>query len=267
MLELPDYRPGAIARRNKHVVRFAKQLGLVSGQGIKSGAEKLPANLCQAAVARERELAQKAVVRYFANPRDKGRRVYYVTICRPAWTCPAGDLSASLIREVSAWTSRRARNLAAIGQQRMIGFVDLAWNDLSAVRGVSHWNVHAHVLIAIEPNAPQDLEAIRRAFSCDGDGERIEKPIVIKTPKDSLDVFRVGEYNSRALLFEHHQRRRTYITRAGQRDSRDLVLARAQALELAEVVHEVGPRGFWILSGLRRKYGEIALHSAKAGQE
>ena len=259
MKTLPDYRAGDIARRNKHALKLAKKLGLVTASGISSGAEQLPQSLCQAVVASERMLAQEAMKR-FAYAADEGQTVLFLTICRPEWTCDAGQLSPALISEVRNWMSRRARNLTVHGQQRMLGFVDIAWNDRSAIGLSSHWNVHAHVLFLIENNPPTPRRSVRSAFRCQGDGDRVAKPVYVRQARAGLDVFRVGEYNSRALLLEHHQRRRSYVDRNGQLQTRDMVLASAQAQELAAVVHQLGPQKFWILSGLRRKHGQIMLH-------
>lgn len=259
MKTLPDYRPGAIARRNKYAIRCAKKLGLVTAAGIQSGAETLPATLCQSLVASERLLARAALLK-FGVAADEGQTVLFITVCRPEWTCDAGQLSGAMVSDVRNWMSRRARNLAEHGQQRMLGFVDIAWNDRSAIGRSSHWSVHAHVQLMFDHTPAKPLSLVRRAFRCGADGDRVRRAVHIRKPPTGLDVVTIGEYNSRALLLEHHQRRRSYVDRNGQLQTRDMVLASAQAQELAAVVHQLGPQKFWILSGLRRKHGQIMLH-------
>ena len=99
-----DYRGDAIAERNNAAKKVARQIGVISDE---DGVE-LPPSLCQRVVARERELAQQAM-RPFYSRLENNRSVYFVTVCRPEWTCEAGELTAEHVREVSAWMSRRAR--------------------------------------------------------------------------------------------------------------------------------------------------------------
>ncbi|HYC68897.1 hypothetical protein [Brevundimonas sp.] len=253
---LHDELPHELTRRNREAQRIAWRLGLSPKPARRFGTEELPPNLCQRLVAAERRLAVAQVYR-FIDALERGDEVIFLTVCRPEWTCAEGELSTRLICDVRGWMSRRARNLARYGQQRMMGFVDVAWNDRSAVGEVSHWSVHAHVLLVVEGVREGARQLCRSAFSCDGDGDRVLKPIVAKTLSTDLDVFRVGRYNSRALLLEHHQRRRSYRDRNGVAQTRDTKLTVTQAVELAAVVHRLGPKRFWILSGLRRKFGEI----------
>lgn len=254
-----DELPYELTRRNREAQRIAWRLGLSPKPIGAFGPEDLPPSLCQRVVADERRLAFVRV-RRFIEALERGDEVIFLTVCRPEWTCEEGELSAKHIGEVRAWMSRRARNLSRYGQQRMMGFVDVAWNDRTAVGGDSHWAVHAHVLVTIEGVAGGTRRLCRSAFDCAGDGERVLKPVVAKRLSTDLDVLRVGQYNSRALLLEHHQRRRTYRDRNGIAQTRDAKLTVAQSVELAAVVHELGPKGFWILSGLRRKFGEIQNH-------
>lgn len=254
-----DYRGDSIAERNNKAKKVARQLGLISGQAE----AELPPTLCQKVVARERELAQQVMQRFYSWL-EKGHRVHFVTVCRPEWTCAAGELSADRVRQVRAWMSRRARNLSRFGQQRMMGFVDIAWNDRSAVGGTGHWDVHAHVLVYVTGLGRRDQKAhLKKAFDCQGDGDRVKRPLVIKTPPTDIDLLNVSEYNSRALLLDHFQRRRSYVGKSGRRETRDVPLKRAELIELAKVVHELGPQPFWILSGLRRKHGRVMKHDSK----
>lgn len=257
-----DYRGDAIAERNKRAKEVARQLGVI---GVQSDAV-VPPSLCQKVVARERELAQQ-VMRRFYRRLEKGHSVHFVTVCRPEWTCGAGELTADHVRQVRAWMSRRARNLSQFGQQRMMGFVDIAWNDRSAVGGVGHWDVHAHVLVYVIGLGFRDQKAqLLKAFACQGDGDRVKRPLVIKAPPTDLDLLKISEYNSRALLLEHYQRRRSYVGKSGRLDTRDLPLKKAQLLELASVVNRLGPQSFWILSGLRRKHGNIMKHNRRSNR-
>ena len=258
MFKRMDYRADAIATRNKKAAKVARLLGLMS----QSPKAELPPTLCQREVARERKLAQRAMRRFY-RWLERGRLVHFVTICRPEWTCESGELTPELIRQVRAWMARRARNLSRYGQQRLMGFVDVAWNDRSALGGTGHWDVHAHVLVYVVGVNPRDQKGILRvAFACSGDGDRVMKPLVIKRPPTDDDLLRVSEYNSRALLLEHHQLRRSFIAKDGRPDTRDLPLKSVELAELAKVVHKLGPKPFWILSGLRRKHGRVLRHDS-----
>lgn len=250
-----DSQPDHILERNRRARRVAVKLGLVT----KGGAESLPKNLCQRVVAQERALADVAT-RAFMHAVRRRKFVWFVTVCRPEWTCAAGELSEELVREVRNWMSRRARNLSVFGEQRMLGFVDIAWNDRSATGGVSHWSVHAHVLIMVV-GARVSKGDVRKAFACTGDGDRVRKPVVVKRPKTDADVLKVSEYNSRSLLLEHLQRRRSYYDRDGRLQSRDTSLSVAQLMEFAQLMSAAGPQRFWILSGFRRKLGSVVVHA------
>lgn len=255
-----DELPYELTRRNREAQRIAWRLGLSPKPSRSFGAEDLPPTLCQRVVAAERRLALAQVYR-FIEALERGDEVVFLTVCRPEWTCGEGGLTAKQVGDVRNWMSRRARNLSQYGQQRMMGFVDVAWNDRTAVGEVSHWSVHAHVLIVVEGLKKGAPELCRSAFNCAGDGERVLKAVFARSLRTDLDILRVGQYNSRALLLEHHQRRRSYRDRNGVAQTRDTKLTVAQSVELAAVVHQVGPKGFWILSGLRRKFGEIQAHS------
>lgn len=254
-----DELPHQLTLRNRHAQRLAWRLGLSPKPARRFGTEDLPPTLCQRVVAAERRLAL-AQMRLFLDALERGDEVLFVTVCRPEWTCDKGKLTPALIQEVRNWMSRRARNLSRHGRQRMLGFVDIAWNDRTAVNQASHWSVHAHVLIVIEGCQRGSSRLCRAAFRCSSDGERVNTPVMVKRLKTELDVLVVGQYNSRALLLEHHQRRRSYVDRLGVSQTRDTKLTVTQAIELASVVHQLGPKRFWILSGLRRKFGKIEKH-------
>lgn len=254
-----DELPHQLTLRNRHAQRLAWRLGLSPKPARRFGTEDLPPNLCQRVVASERRLAL-AQMRLFIDALERGDEVLFLTVCRPEWTCGKGELNATIVQEVRNWMSRRARNLSRHGRQRMLGFVDIAWNDRTAVNQTSHWSVHAHVLVVIEGCRRGSRRLCRSAFRCISDSERVIRPIMVKRLTTELDVFRVCQYNSRALLLEHHQRRRSYLDRYEMVQTRDVKLTVSQAVELASVVHELGPKRFWILSGLRRRFGTVEEH-------
>lgn len=135
---------------------------------------------------------------------------------------------------------------------RLIGFVDIAWNERSAVLGTSHWSAHVHMLVLVQfADQYAARPVLRHVFDCEGDGDRVLKPIVIKaahTPPFAMD------YCSRALLLSLPRQRRTYRTDAGQ-NTRDQPLPRVLQRRVEELFAEMGPKPFWILSGIRR-YGD-----------
>lgn len=264
MFRFYDYRPHIIAERNARAEKVAVRLGLATKEGLESGAERLPENLRQEVAARERELASEALILFIKAIR-RGQSVFFITVCRPEWTCGAGELSEAHVRWVRDFISRRARRLSRFGQQRLLGFIDIAWNDRRAIGGESHWNVHAHFLLVVEGGEASE-EHVRNAFLCRGDGDRVIRPVVIKRPPTDLDVVKLGEYNSRALVLEHHQGRRSYVDREGRLATRDTPLNVAQLNEFAQLMHDLGPQRFWVLSGLRRKHGRIQRHDARGGK-
>lgn len=256
-----DALPHQLAWRNREAQRVAHQLGLAPAP-IVSGPEQLPINLCQRRVAAERQLADARLID-FIKARSAGSEVVFVTVCKPEWTCAGGQLSTLVIAEARAWMSRRARSLARYGHQRMLGFIDIAWNDRSAVGGTSHWSIHVHCLIFVEGRA-RCRELVAKAFACRSDGDRVLKPVVRKYPATRADLSRVSFYNSRSLLLHHNQRRQSYINSRGVACVRDTKLRTYEILELATVVNHLGPQAFWVLSGYRRKQGAIHLHNQRS---
>ncbi|MNY46163.1 hypothetical protein D3C86_1813190 [compost metagenome] len=125
--------------------------------------------------------------------------------------------------------------------------------------------MHTHFLLIVEAGGASE-EDVRNAFFCCGDGDRVIRPVVIKRPPTDLDVVKLGEYNSRALVLEHHQGRRSYVDREGRLATRDTPLNVAQLNEFAQLMHDLGPQRFWVLSGLRRKHGRIQRHDARGGK-
>lgn len=245
---------------NLYAVKAAKRLGLPVMK--RAGFESPPQELCQLAVAHERAVARVAS-RRFRTATSKGRSVYFLTVCRPEWTCDAGSLSPTMVRDVVQWMTRHARNLSKTAQHRMMGFVDIAWNDRSGVEEDSHWCVHAHAIIRLKLSSRYDAERpIKRAFACRGDAIRVKRPVHLARLATSDDVSRVTEYCSRAILLKFNRGRWSYVSEAGERGTRKVSLPTARQLEIDRVISQIGPRGFWILSGLRRKGDVIDLHDS-----
>lgn len=246
-----DSQPAELEWRQNQAIRVARALGLMPRlPGYRK--ESVPENLCQHRVNAERRLARWACHKMIASKRKNGGRLLWVTVARPEWTADRGKLGPELVHAARDWATRHARNLPRYGRYKMLGFVDVAWNNRSAVLGRSHWSVHVHFLLLVQFDQPYCVrKVVRHVFDCDGDEELVLKPLVIKeahTPAGAID------YASRALLLKLDRHRSTYSTEIGQ-NTRDGYLSGDLAMEVEALVATLGPRPFWILSGIRR-YGE-----------
>jgi len=254
-MKLSDQTRAEIAAHNRHALKLATLLGL-----RQIGDQHPPRNLCQRFVATEQCIADVATKR-FKRAARKNRNVYLLSVCRKEWSCPAGSLSPALIKQVKEWMSRRARRLAAYGQQRMLGFVDIAWNDRSGVGEPSHWAVHAHVIIRLKIAARYDAELmIKEAFACRADPIFVQKPVLVARLSTEDDVQRASDYCAKAMQLDLYRGRWSYMSKKGRRDTRKVSIPRAREREVAKVFSEIGPQKLWILSGLRRSGDKVDLH-------
>lgn len=254
-MKLADKTRAEIAAHNRHALKLATRLGL-----RQVGDRHPPRNLCQRFVATEQRVADVAI-RRFKRAARRNRNVYLLSVCRKEWSCPAGSLSPALIKQVREWMSRRARRLAAFGQQRMLGFVDIAWNDRSAVDEPSHWAVHAHVIIRLKVAARYDAELmIKEAFACPGDPVFVRKTVDVPRLATEDDVQRASDYCAKAMELGLNRGRWSFVNKKGHRDAKKVSVPRKRELEVAKVFSAIGPQQLWILSGLRRHGDTIKLH-------
>jgi hypothetical protein len=70
---------------------------------------------------------------------------------------------------------------------------------------------------------------------------------------------RAGYYASRALLLEFDRRRWS----SSKGHTKDVALRRNQQNEITRLMQRIGPRPFWILSGLRRRGDRIVRHNSR----
>jgi hypothetical protein len=258
---LTDSHPKNIRLRQQRAAELAIKLGLVSARDIQSRFQSIPLNLCQKRVAQERMIAHNYVRQFVRKLRDQ--EVFFVTVCRPEWTCGEGELSAALVREVRDWITRRARNLANHGQQRLLGYVDISWNDQARVGTESHWSVHAHFLVTIDtPPEYNSKRLIRATFKCAGDGEKVRRPLKVQRPLTAARVRGANDYASRALLLDIDRSRCSHTLADGTLQTTDYNLTARRELEYAKFLSDVGPRPFLILSGLRRQGSRIVRHDS-----
>lgn len=240
-----------LERRQSEALRAALRLDLMP-KGLPARSAQVPYNLCQYAAQKERHYARQVCHKLIRSRRLKGGALNLVTIARPEWTVLADGLTPGLVHEVREWTSRRARNLTRFGRYRAIGFVDIAWNERSAVSETSHWSVHAHILVLVQFVEDYDThQVLRHVFGCEEDGDRVSMAIDVQlahTPPTAMD------YCSRALLMNLPRQRWSYLTDKG-RNTWDQFLPRALQREFEALVAKMGPKPFWILSGIRR-YGD-----------
>ena len=256
--DLRDYHIHEVQWRQKKAARSARRIGVATYSDVRAWKPQLPESLCQYRVRSERVLAHQASQCFF-DAQKLDLPVYQITVCHPDWYRPAGQLSVDDIHYVREWMTRRARALSVYGQQRMLGFVDVAWDDETAIGGVAQWCVHAHCLITVE-NHSVGKETIRPVFRTPPPATAYTKPVVLQLLEEDLDVQGAREYHSRALLLHHEQHRIRYPREGKSPGGRKRNLSAARDAELTSVVHQLGPRPFWILSGLRRGADGLRLH-------
>lgn len=256
--DLRDYHTFEVQWRQKLAARSARRIGVATYSDVRAFKPQLPESLCQYRVRSERVLAQQASQCFF-EALQVHLPVYQITVCHPGWYVPAGQLSVDDIHRVRGWMTRRARALSVYGQQRMLGFVDVAWDDETAVGGVARWCVHAHCLLTVENHSIGE-ETIRPVFRTPPAATPSKTPVMFQLLKEDLDVQGAREYHSRALLLHHEQHRIQYPRPGRQPGRKDRNLSAARDSELTLVVHQLGPRPFWIMSGLRRGADGVRLH-------
>jgi hypothetical protein len=257
-MKLSPKKRAELKAQNRDALKLARKLNLLHRDD-----HTLPQNLCQRVVADEQHIADVATKR-FKRAVGKGRNVYLLTVCHPDWICPAGSLSPDLVIEVRDWMSRRARRLATFCQQRMLGFVDIAWNDRSGVDESSFWCVHAHVVIRLKlPEAYDAERMIKEAFACHASKSEVQKPVHVARLATEEDVARASAYCAKAMQLQLNRGRWSYEDKRGRRGSRKVSLPTARQLEVGKLISLVGPQKLWILSGLRRKGDHIDLHQRR----
>lgn len=247
-----------LQERQQGAEQAAVRLGLLP-RTRHSSRLPVPMNLCQFAVHEERQRAQWVCDQLVAAKDRRGGELYFVTVARPEGTALQHQLKPDLIHQERDWVSRRLRNLGGFGHYRAIGFVDLAWNERSAISATSHWSVHAHIVVYVRfAEAYREGDVLHHVFNCESDNDRVIRPVVVKPIHDTPGVM---DYCSRALLLRLPRQRRTYKAGSTQ-NTVDEYLTAALKLEHEALVANLGPRPFWILSGIRR-YGE-KLHPMKS---
>lgn len=255
---LRDYWNYEVQERQRRAARTARRLGLIDLDERRSFHPRLPKNLCQYEVREERSLADAGSVCFF-QALERGYLVYQLTIIHPHWFVEGGKLSPDDFRRVRNWVSRRARALQLLGQQRLLGCIDIAWEDRRALGGQALWSVHAHALLCVEKEGVRK-EQIRPMFNAPplppGSGASVQ----LKRLRTDLDVLLSREYATSAMLLHRGQHRSHYLRSDGQPDVRKRGLSTAQDTELAQVLMQMGPRGRWLLSGLRLGAGGIRIH-------
>jgi hypothetical protein len=255
---LRDYWNHEVQQRQWRAARTARRLGLIDLNERRSFHPRLPKNLCQYEVRAERSLADASPTCFF-EALERRHRVYLLTVVHPDWFVEGGKLSPDDFRGVRNWISRRARSLQLLGQQRLLGCVDIAWEDRRALGGQALWSVHAHALVCVEARGVRK-EEIRPMFHAPplppGSGASVQ----LKRLRTDLDVLLAREYATRAMLLHCGQYRSHYLSADGQPACRKRDLPTAQDTELAQVLMEMGPRGRWLLSGLRMGAEGIRIH-------
>lgn len=259
-----DFDEHIIKERQQHALRLERRALRQPKRKFRYFAEEAPSrNICPRHAADERLLAE-AVTERLSSEVEAGRLVgYFVTLVLPDWQYEGGTIPPESVSQIAAWVSRRARNLAPLGQWRLIGFVDITWNDRSDRGELSFWQLHAHFSVFVPVGADRRIRAaIRAAFKPPpADATTFGVPRVqcqIKPLRTPDDVRRVGYYASRALQLELNRRR--FSPRQGAPKNVDLT--RHQQDEMTHLFLRLGPRRFRILSGLRQRGGRIVRHNS-----
>lgn len=255
--------PDSPQYRNKYALKVARRLGYLPTYQRGKPSPPVPFNLDQFVVDAERDIARTAS-RRFRRAIKRGKDVYFVTILQSKWTCDATQLTPALVKSVRDWVCRRARNLSRTGQQRVLGFVDISWNYGTADPTWPHWNVHAHFIVLVKNTRGYDVrEVLKRAFQCDGAGSRALRPVDIKRiGAKAKDMRKVTAYCSKGLVLRASRGRWGYIDRNGEPQTKKGKTPTDRQREIDKVIAELGPRPFWILSGLRRRGAVVEAHNS-----
>lgn len=252
-----DYRGHPIHRRQKLAARTARRLGLITLAQQKAHFPALPKNLCQQYVADERARGLQAA-QVLIDAAKRNEPVFQVTVCHPAWMVEAGCLRPEVFKEVRDWVTRRARALSIFGQQRLLGCVDLAWQDRREVGGRAHWSAHAHMAVTVE-GYDVAKDELHQAFHAPPLPPGYGPSVLVQPLSEDLDVLRATEYASRAMLLDV-KRNHKYYSSGGKRHRS---LAALLDSELAEVYLAMGPKALWLLSGFRRSRDGIVVHNGQ----
>lgn len=248
----------------------AREAGIATNRA-KCGGWRARHNLAADLAVNERALMQ-GLSRYFVSAMEDGQHVFFVTVCHPDWIRKRGKLSAALVGQVRAWLARRARRLSKHGQQRLVGAVDVAYNDKRAMGLGRYWCVHGHFLMAIPAASADDARAlIRDAFNCPSDN-RISRAVDVRALAGPEDVEKTLRYASGAFALHdentnsppRHRRLMSWTLGSLYPAKAKLPLQRRR--EFTRLMNELGPSKFWVLSGLRRRGNNIGEENSRVAQ-
>lgn len=179
----------------------------------------------------------------------------------PEYRIPPGSLTPDVIKQIRTIASRRARNIPTGSGRRLIGSVDIAFNPDSSRADGGVWCVHVHALVVVGAlEGAKAQKCIKKAFRGPArDREALDiRPRQAGPIKDLPHLLKTTSYISGVLaLVDHNQRqnrhRRFRELRQSTSHKSYQMLPDALQQELTRLYAALGPKGFWVLSGFRRR--------------
>ncbi|WIY67967.1 hypothetical protein KB221_07510 [Aquidulcibacter paucihalophilus] len=238
----------------------AEAAGVVPKSGFGRDHIELPDTLEPLLAIRERRLMHKAM-KYFEAAFRSGWDVYHLTWCPPEFRVPPGSLTPDVVKQLRTIASRRARNIPTTLGRRLIGGVDIAFNPDGTQADWGVWCVHLHALVIVRDlDGVSAQNAIKSAFRVDPrDREVLDiRPRKAVKIKDLAHLLKTMSYISGVLALVDHNprqnRHRRYreVRQATSYKSYQMLPGHLQQ-ELTRLYAALGPKGFWVLSGFRRR--------------
>lgn len=264
----------AAASIESRVRKLARKARLIPKAGSKSSRLPLPIKLEPDLAIRERRLMHKAM-RYFEARFRAGHPVFHVTWCPVEFRVPQGTLDPSIVKKLRDLASRRARNIPTAKGRRLIGAVDVSYNADPGEPTGGLYCVHGHMVSTTgdltDKRSQRSLKVAFRDVHAAKAGLKI-KPTQVKKVRDEAHLRQVIAYASGCLALVDHnpqqnRHRRSRVVSADSKFSSDEMLSDELQAEVTRLFAEVGPAGFWILSGFRRRGRNIKPDPPFTGQE
>lgn len=220
----------------------------------------LPETLEPLLAIRERRRMHKTM-KLFEAAHQSGLEVYHLTWCPPEYRIPPGSLTPEVIKRIRTIASRRARNIPTACGRRLIGSVDIAFNPDSSGADGGVWCVHIHALVLVSNlDSAGAKKVIKQAFRVPPMDRTVLdiRPRKAARVRDLAHLLRTMSYISGVLgLVDHNEQQNRHRRFREVRQSTSYksyqMLPDALQRELTRLYSQVGPKGFWVLSGFRRR--------------
>lgn len=234
----------------------------------------LPDTLNPLRTVRERRLMHRAM-QYFEAAHRSGIDVYHLTWCPLEYRISPGSLTPDVVKQIRTIASRRARNIPTKSGRRLIGAVDIAFNPDHSLADGGVWCVHVHALVVVSAlKGGKAKKEIKRAFRVAPrvHGQQDIRPRHVRRFKDLAHLLRCTSYISGVLALVDHNPRQNRHRRFREIRQKEFIksyqmLPPALQCELTQLYAKLGPNGFWVLSGFRRRGERVEPEPAFSSAE